>query len=386
MNKYLKTRVIESIKKLVLLIAFVIIAGACSQEKADKLAEFEKLKKERDEINTKISKLEQELEASGQIKLDKLKTVSVIEIAPSIFKSFLEVQGHVDGDENVSATSKTIGVVTSVIASEGTMVKKGQVLAELDASVLKQTLVEVESSYDFVLDVYKRQKALWDEKIGSEIQYLQAKNNKENMEKRIATLKEQIAMSSIVSPITGRIEEVSIKVGQSMAPGMPAFRVVSFSSVKIISDISEAYSAKLKVGNEVLIYFPDFQYETNAKLSFVSKYINPTNRSFRVECNLKPGKDFDYRANMIAVLKVNDYLNPSVVSIPENLIQRNGKIDFVYVAQTEGKKTLVKTKAVVKGRIYNGLAEILSGLEQGEKLIVLGSNNVKEGDIVNIAK
>lgn len=374
--------------KHALILLMVVVAVSCGkkQDTNEKLTRYNELKKEKADIEKELAKLEAELKAAGLLSSGKDIPVAVTVLEPDTFRSYLEIQGKVDGDENVTATSKTVGVITGVFVSEGQTVRKGQLLATIDASVMEQTLAEVESSYSFVLDVYNRQKALWEQKIGSEIQYLQAKSNKESMERRIATLKEQIAMNRIVSPINGRIEEVAVKVGQSAAPGVPAFRVINFSKVKVMAEVSEAYANTIKQGNQVLISFPDMNYETEAKLSFTSRFINPSNRSFGVEATIVPKKDADFRANMIATLKINDYNNTEALVIPLSLIQSGLNSDFVFVAEKKDGKDVVKKVSVKKGKVYNGLAEITEGLKAGDMIISQGYNLVKEGDVVSIIK
>lgn len=373
-------------KIFVLMTTLAVLLTACSNKEDQRLSDLEKLKKEREVLDTKIAELEAELIAEGIIKTDKSITVKIEKAVKQEFKSYLEIQGKVDGDENVSATSKTVGVVTGVYVKEGDMVRRGQTLASLDAGVLQQSLAEMQSSLVFLEDIYNRQKALWEQNIGSEIQYLTAKNNKEGMEQRIATLKQQISMYYITSPINGRIEEASLKIGQSAAPGVPAFRVVNFSTVKVQAEVSESYSSNIKVGNEVLVYFPDLGKEVPVKLSFVSKFINPSNRSFKVECNLKPEKGMEFRANMVAVMKINDYTNPETFIIPVSLIQKDSDGEFIFIAVQDGKNTIARKLSIQKGKVYDGKAEILSGLKEGDQIITTGFSGLKDGDIIKISK
>lgn len=368
----------------VLLIALVVLASCGGESKDDRLSKLEKLKKEREEITAEINALEAEMIAEGIIVKDKSISVKIQEVDTVEFNSYLEIQGKVDGDENVIATGKTMGVANGVYVKEGQQVYAGQVLASMDASVLQQSLAELENQYDFLVDIYNRQKSLWEQNIGSEMQYLQAKNNMESMDKRIATVKQQIAMNYITSPINGRVEEVNIKVGSSVSPGIPAFRIVNFSKVKVEAEVSEAYTNNIKVGNMVLIEFPDLNLETEAKLDFVGKYINPNNRSFQVECKLTPEKGMEYRANMMAVMKINNYTNSKAIVIPLNVIQSSAKGDYVFVVANKDKKQFVETRYVKKGEIYNGNVEIVDGLKKGDKVVTQGFNSLKDGSQIKI--
>lgn len=368
----------------VLLIALVVLASCGSESKDDRLTKLENLRQQREDLTAEINALEADLIAEGIIVKDKSISVKVQEVDTVEFNSYLEIQGTVDGEENVIATGKTMGVANGVYVKEGQQVYAGQVLASMDASVLQQSLAELQNQYDFLVDIYNRQKSLWEQNIGSEMQYLQAKNNMESMDKRIATVKQQIAMNYITSPINGRVEEVNLKVGSSVSPGVPAFRVVNFSKVKVEAEVSEAYTDNIKVGNTVLIEFPDLSLETEAKLDFVGKYINPNNRSFQVECKLAPEKGMEYRANMMAVMKINNYSNPKAIVIPLNVILSSSKGDYVFVVVSKDKKQFVETRYVKKGEIYKGNVEIVEGLEKGDKVVTQGFNNLKDGSQIKI--
>lgn len=368
-------------KRIIFLLLSLLILASC-QRGNDKKAELEKLIKERDKLNEQISKLEKEVEASEGIE-SKTVNVAVTEIIPVTFRHYIEVQGKVDGDENVAVSAKTAGVVTSINVEEGQTVSKGQLLATLDAQVFYQTLYELESQLNFATDMYNRQKNLWDQQIGSEVQYLSAKNNKEALENKIKTLKEQIAMSRITSPINGTVEEIPIKIGQSLAPGFTAFRVVNFAKIKVVADIAEAYSPVVRSGDSVLVFLPDVNEEISTKLNFTSKYINPVNRTFQVECRLTPDKKYEMRANMIAVLKINDYTTDNAVAIPANIVQKSLTDYFVFVSVMENGKKVARKRIITTGKSYNGLTEIKSGLKQGEMLVTTGYLDLNEGDILN---
>jgi membrane fusion protein, multidrug efflux system len=363
--------------KRILLIAiaglFIISCGS------DKKSKLEKLKKQHDEIAEQIKTLEKEIAAEDGKKADKIADVAVSEIKLSEFSHYLEVQGKIDGDENVAVSPKMMGVITAINVKEGQEVTKGQVLATIDDAVLKQSLVTLDSTLNFVTNIYNKQKNLWDQKIGSEVQYLTAKNNKESVENNIKALKEQIAMAKILSPINGTVEEIPIKVGQSVTPGITtAFRVVNLSKVKVVAEIAEAYSSKLKTGNDVIIKFPDLDKEISSKVSFSSKFINAVNRTFTCEVNLDNTSEA-YRANMIAVIKINDYKVDSAVTVPVNVIQKLEGENYVYLAVKENNKYIAKKVKVETGQTYDGYTEILDGLKKGDMLVTTGYQNLEDG-------
>jgi RND family efflux transporter MFP subunit len=310
--------------------------------------------------------------------------VSVQPLVNQPFDHYIEVQGRIDGNENIGVSPRTAGVVTKVIVTEGETVKKGQALAELDADVLKRNLSDLQSQLSYVTDLYEKQKALWDQKIGSEVQYLTAKNNKESVENKIASLKDQISMSSITSPIDGTVEDIPIKVGQLAQIGVPAFRVINFAKVKAVADVGEAYSSKIKTGDQVKIFLPDFNVELQQNVTFASKYINPTNRTFIVEVELPPSTNMVYRANMIAVIRIKDYSNTSTMAVSQNFIQSSKDEGlYVFLAKDENGKKIARKTFIKTGVTYNGLTEVLGGLKEGDKLITAGYKDLYDGQVID---
>ena len=366
-------------KKSLFLLGLIIVAISCGSP--DKNSQLEKLKKEHDQISGKIASLEKELKTNVNTPAT---IVNVQPLALQTFEHYIEVQGRIDGNENIGVSPRTAGVVTKVIVSEGDHVKRGQLLAELDADVLKQNLTDLQSQLSYVTDLYEKQKSLWDQKIGSEIQFLTAKNNKESVENKIASLKDQIKMSSITSPIEGTVEDIPIKVGQLAVAGVPAFRVINFNKAKAVADVGEAYSSKIRTGDQVKIFLPDLNEEVMEKVTFASKFINATNRTFVVEIELPPSTTVVYRANMIAVIRIKDYTNPSTIALSQNFIQssRNEGL-FAFLAKEENGKKVARKAYIKTGVTYNGLTEILSGLKEGDKLITAGYKDLYDGQVID---
>ncbi|MHC1706529.1 MAG: efflux RND transporter periplasmic adaptor subunit [Bacteroidales bacterium] len=366
-------------KKIIFILGLLILAVAC-EKKLDKKAELAKLIKEREKITEQITKLQEEINAqdtSAGAKM-KIKNVAVTTIALQPFNHYIEIQGKVDGDDNVAVSPKTIGIVTNIRVIEGDQVRKGQVLAELDGEVMKRSMTQLTEQLNFATTIFNKQKNLWDQKIGSEIQFLTAKNNKENLENQLKTMQEQLEMTRIIAPINGTVEEIPIKVGQSLAPGMVAFRVINFSKAKIMAELAEAYAPKVKSGDKVKIYFPDYQREIEAQLSFASRFINPTNRTFQVESRFNPG-ELEMKANMIAVVKINDYAVKETIVVPINAVQKDLDGQFVFIAEEGGKQAVAKKRPVTMGMVYNGMVEIKEGLKPGEKVVTMGYQDLNDG-------
>jgi RND family efflux transporter MFP subunit len=232
--------------------------------------------------------------------------------------------------------------------------------------------------------VYEKQKRLWDQKIGTEIQYLTAKNNKESLERRLATLRQQKDQYTIKAPISGVIDEFNPKVGEAVSPGtpVPVARIVNTASMKIVAEISEANAGKVNRGDEALVFLPDLNKEFPAKVTVVSQAINAMSRSFPVELTLKGAGNVALRPNMIAVVKVKDYVKPQALVVPVNVVQKDESGDFVYVATQEGGQNIVRKKKVTTGLTYGGKAEVTGGLAVNDRIITAGYQNLNEGQPV----
>jgi len=373
-----KTRQLVSTIQYLTLTALVLIAFSCGQ-KADEdgnKAKLDALKKEVAAKQAEIAALEAAIAAKDTTANDKLKTVELLELKPQIFNNYIDIQGKVDADENVALNAEMPGTVTKINVKVGDEVRAGEVLAELDAKVIQQGIAELQGSLELATLSYEKQKNLWDQKIGTEMQFLGAKNQKEGLEKKMSALKEQAQMAKIKSPINGVVDAVDIKIGQATMPGLPAIRVVNLTNLKVKGEVAEAYASKVKSGNPVEIIFPDVHDTLLAKISYSAKVISPLNRTFTITVNLDNKKD--YHPNQVVVIKIIDYSNPSAYVVPVSTIQKTEDGDFVFLAEgTKAKKARVKT-----GRIYNGKAEILEGLKPGDKLISKGFQELNEGEEV----
>jgi membrane fusion protein (multidrug efflux system) len=360
--------------KRILFIAAIAILAACSGKK-DPKAELADLKKQRTELDAKISKLETTLGSSDTTKV-VAKDIAVLDVTESSFKNFLEIQGKIDAEENIQVNPEAQGVVTAVYARIGQSVSKGQVLAQIDDKVLRQNINELQTQLTLATSLFNRQKNLWDQKIGTEVQYISAKTQKEAAENRISTLRSQISMYKIKSPISGTVDAMDLKVGQSVAPGMSGIRVINASKLKAKALVAETYAGRVSQGDEVNVVFPDVPDSLKTKITFASKTIDPASRSFEIQINLPSNKR--YRPNMLAVLKIVDYQNSKAIVIPVSAIQKSETGDFVYLAVNGiAKKAIIKS-----GKTYEGKVEILSGLKVGDKVITAGAQNLNEDDSV----
>ncbi len=354
-----------------LLVATLLVITACGGTDKEKLT---KLITDRDALNAQIATLEKTVDADSTAV--KFKEVAVEALAAKSFEHYIDIQGKVDGEEIVDINAKMPGTIQTVLVEEGRSVTKGQVLATLESESISKNIEAVKTQYELVKSLYERQKNLWDQKIGTEVQFLQAKTSKEAMEKQIAAANEQLELAKIKAPISGTIEMFSAKVGAYAMPGMPLARIVNPTRLKVTAELSESYASKVRTGNDIIVDFPSLGKTLNNKISFAAKYINPASRSFTIESKLP--NDADFRANMIAVVKVNDYKNAKALALPVNLIQKDETGYYVMVAN----KNVAKKIIVTKGIDYNGVAEITSGLTAGDQIITKGYQDLNDGDAI----
>jgi membrane fusion protein (multidrug efflux system) len=354
----------------------VLAIASCKPSGGDKKAELETLKKQRDELNAKIASIETFIAKGDTTSKDKIPTVTVGTISRSTFRNYVEIQGKIDADENITLSPEMGGNVTKINVKVGDEVHTGEVLAEVDNKVIADGISELQTALDLAKTMYEKQKNLWDQKIGTEMQYLNAKNQKEGLEKKLASLQQQYELSRIKSPINGTVDAVDLRLGQMTAPGMPGIRVVNFDNLKVKGEVSEAFAGKIKKGDDVDIAFPDMNDSLKAKIDFSAKVISPLNRTFTVQVNLDRKKE--YHPNMIAIMRIVDYINDKAIVVPVNTIQHAQEGDFIMLAENKkARKVKVKT-----GHAYNGNVEITDGLKEGDQVILNGFQDLNEGEPV----
>ncbi|RYF50552.1 MAG: efflux RND transporter periplasmic adaptor subunit, partial [Cytophagaceae bacterium] len=357
-------------------IALVSLLTACSQEKKTdvqgKREELTALKSQQTELTTKIKTLEADLAKLEPKKQDneRVKDVSVAPLSASTFKHFVELQGTIDAKNNVQVSPKSGGVVTSVFVKEGDQVRAGQAIAKVDDQLLRESMSELKTQLSLVNTIYEKQASLWKQQIGTEIQYLQAKNNKESLERRMSTLNAQLSQSTVTAPISGVVDQVMIKIGQSAAPGMPLVRIVNLSQLKVVAKVSDTYSGSVRKGDLVLIEFPDLKKTLNSRISFVATTVDPLSRTFTIEAPLP--SDNALKPNMLARIKINDETKANAIVINQNLIQSTENGQLVYVAVNEGGKKVAKARTVKTGQSYGGQIAVTQGLQAGDQLVTAG--------------
>ena len=372
-------------KKAILFLAVAIMIGACGGNKNsdNKQAQLEALKKQQAELAVKIKDLEAAIAAEGKtIDNTKYKNVVVTEATAHSFVHYLHVQGKIDAEENITISARMPGEVKRIYVKAGKVVKTGELLAELDNSAIAAGIEELKTGMQLANTLYEKQKALWEQKIGTEVQYLQAKSQKESLDKKLITLNEQLEMTKIKAPISGTVDEIMLRIGQTTAPGAPGIRIVNTGTLKAKGEVAEAYAGRIKQGSEMKIILADINKEIIAKVTYSGKVINPMNRSFTVEAALDENNDL--HPNMIAVLKIADYKTDSAIVVPINTVQNSEEGQYVLVAKQSGSKMIAERRAVKQGLSYNGSVEIISGLAKGDRIITTGYQDLNQGDAIII--
>ncbi|VXD12626.1 efflux RND transporter periplasmic adaptor subunit [Marinoscillum sp. 108] len=377
-------RKINQITYIVIISALVYACGGTEAAK-DKVTELNELKAQQKELETKISDLEAELIQSGQLekKEGNKVLITTLKMTPDSFEHWVEVRGTVASRKNVMLSAETMGRIESIKVTEGQKVAKGQLLVQLDADILRNSISEVKTQLELAATIYERQAKLWEQNIGTEVQYLQAKNNKEALESKLKTLNSQLSQSNVVAPFNGIIDNIPVREGEMTSPGMPLVRIVNQNDTYISADVSESFLGKFQVGQQVKVYFPSLDKEVISKIASVGQVIKSENRTFEVEVGL-PAVDFPIKPNQVVVLHMIDYKTDKALVVPTKLVQRDSKGSYVYeLVDKEGK--LVASKVYVKpGVSYNLETEIVEGLSAGQLIAYEGYRELAPGAAVTI--
>ena len=387
-------------KKIYSLFAIILVLSSCGGQKEQSLSDVI-ASKDLAQIRAKKSELDNKMrQISAEIKLlnteieilDTLKRVplvTAIKLKNEVFTHFLELQGNVTTKQNVLIYPEVAGTLEKVFVKEGQKVSKGQALGRIDNGGLEQQVAQLEATTALAKTTFERQKRLWDEKIGSEIQYLQTKTNYEASKNQLAQLKKQIDKFTIRAPFSGVIDDVIKDQGTVVAPGPGAeiFRIVNLSNMFIEADIPESYITDVTIGKYVEIDFPVLGKSLETKVRQTGNFINPANRTFKIEVGV-PNNDRSIKPNLTAKLKINDYTNAEAILIPQSIISENANGEqYVYVIKNLNNDKGIATQTVVKtGKTQGDVIEILEGVTSGDVLIEAGARSVKNGQEVKISK
>jgi RND family efflux transporter MFP subunit len=334
-------------------------------------------------IQADLAKIDEAL-ATLDVKKDEA-LVSVLTVNDTIFSHYLEIQGSVNTKENILVQPEAQGTLVALNVKAGQRVSKGQVLGRIDDAGLSQQVASLENQYALAKTTFERQKNLWNQKIGSEIQYLQAQTQMISAQRGVAQIKAQLAKTVVRAPFSGTIDEVFVEKGQVVGPSAQGLmRIVNLSNMYVSTSIPETYIGKLKVGTEVDVFLTSLGKTYKGKVRQIGNFINPSNRSFGIEVSV-PNPENLLRPNQVASLKITDYVSKSTIVVPTNVIQEDGsKNKFVFVVTNSNGKTGTAKKAIVKlGQSSGNVTEILSGLSAEDIIVTEGANTVSEGMKLN---
>jgi RND family efflux transporter MFP subunit len=373
--------------KKVILIATSLLLIACGEKSTDDLIKdknITELKNRKATIQAELEKIDAAL-VNGNKTPETEALVSVVIIKDTVFNHYLEVQGNVNTKENILVQPEFSGTLTTLNVKAGQRVAKGQILGKVDDAGMSQQLASIENQYALAKTTFERQKNLWDKKIGSEIQFLQAQAQMISAQKSVAQMRAQVAKTVIRAPFSGTIDEVFVERGQVVAPSPQGLmRIVNLSNMYVSTTVPETYIGKLKPGTEVDVFLTSLGKTYKGKVRQVANFINPSNRSFGIEVSV-PNPDNLLRPNQVAKLKIIDYTINNAIVVPTNVVQEDGEHNkFVFIATNVNGKSGVAKKVLVKvGKSSNNVTEILSGLAANDVIITEGVNNIAEGMKLN---
>ena len=341
------------------------------------------IKAKRADLQTEITKLDDAI-AVLDVKKQEEALVSVLAVKDTVFTHYFEVQGNVNTKENLIIYPQFSGILNAVNIVAGQKVTKGQLLGTIDDGGLSQQLAQMETQLALAKTTFERQKRLWDQKIGSEIQYLQAQTTMLSQQKAVSQMKAQLGKTRIIAPFSGVIDELITERGQVVGPGQGLMRIVNLNNMFVSTTVPESYIGKLKVGNPVAVNLTSLGKTYSGKIRQVANNVNPNNRSFGIEVSV-PNADNLLRPNQVAKLKIIDYTNKNAIVVPSNVIQEDANGDqFVFVATEIKDKTGIAKKVIVTvGKTSENNSEILSGLDANMTIVSEGVNTVSEGMKLN---
>lgn len=391
----------QKIFSIVVLASAVFLAacGASSSEGTGATAEKAKLaelKKQKEGIEAEISKLEATIAKldPASAKPENAKLVAFTAITPETFTHYIDLQGKIES-ENISYVTPRGGggQVKAVYIKRGDVVKKGQLVLKLDDAIQRQSLIAAEKGLEtlktqlsFAKTLYQKQKNLWDQNIGTEVQLITAKNNVETLEsqlkgaeEQVKISREQLQFSSVYSDVDGVAEDVNIRVGELFA-GAGQVKIVNTNNLKVTAEVPENYLDRVGKGSKLKIVLPDIKKAVDCVVSVSGKIINPISRSFFIEAKLPNDKDF--RPNQIAMVQIQDYTLSNAIVVPVNTLQNDEKGKYVMVASKENGKTIARKKVVIAGEFYGDKLEIKSGLQSGDLIITEGYQSLYDGQVI----
>jgi RND family efflux transporter MFP subunit len=364
--------------KAITLISLVLLAASCSMNSPQTIEkQLQQKKSQVKKLNEEIAELEGQLIAEAEEEVTFRIPVSTKEIKPESFRHYIEVTGKLEAEEDAFISPEMNGQIEIIHVKEGDMVRQGQLLVSLNTSLTESSIREVKTGLELASKLYDKQKDLWDQQIGSELQYLEAKNAKEQAEARLATLEAQLDMARIKAPFSGVVETIMMKEGELAIPGMQLVQMISLGNLKLYGNISERYLTSIKKGDQVIVIFPDVEGLTlKAPIHRIGNIIDNASRTFRIEVKIDNHKE-TLKPNMYSIIRINDFSSDNAYLVPSITIKQDIKGSYVYVTDKEEMKA--RKRYIKTGLSYEDQTMILDGISEGEDVIVKGFAQVSDG-------
>ncbi|MEH6537066.1 MAG: efflux RND transporter periplasmic adaptor subunit [Psychroserpens sp.] len=384
-------------KHIIYISLIALVLFSCGNNKIQSVEDIiasndlEQIRQKKTDLDTEQQALVEQLkQLSSKIKeldpQEKIPLITTFTAKESVFTHYVELQGNVDTKKNLVIYPEYSGIMINVFVIEGQKVSKGQTLAKIDDGGLSQQVAQLQIQADLAKTTFERQKRLWDQNIGSEIQFLQAKSTYEAQQKAVSQLQQQVARTVVRAPFSGTIDDVITEQGSVVAPGQTQlFRIVNLDKMYIETDVPENYITNVTEGKIVEVEFPVLGTSMQAKVRQAGSFINPANRTFKVEVTI-PNKDKNIKPNLTAKLKINDYTNEKAILIPLSIISENAKGEqYVYaITDKSNNKAIAKRSIITTGKTQGDYIEVLSGLSNNDEIIQEGARSVKDGQDVKI--
>jgi RND family efflux transporter MFP subunit len=373
-------------KKLIIAGIALIMVSCAPKESTDKKAELQEYKELVKEYNEKIAALEIELDSTGALNGEEIRSTSV-EVKPiqtEEFTSYFEAKGSVESLKDAFISPEISGQIKSIDVDRGERVKKGAILVKLKTDVTQSSIKEVKTSLELATKIFGKQEQLWNKKIGSEIQYLEAKNAKESLEARLATLESQLEMATIRAPFDGIVDNIMVKTGELASPGMRLMRLVNIDDLRITAEISESFLTSVHVGEDVSLSFSSYpDLSIKESIHRIGTVIDPITRTFTIEVILK-NRDEMLKPNMLSTLSIQDYFDKDALLVPSIILKQDFKGTFLFIVKEEGSKMFAKKVYVKTGKTVQDITKITEGIKLGDKVIIKGYNLVTDGEAVTV--
>ena len=370
---------------LAVLILFMTSCGNKQETEQSIKDQITAYKKDVGVMNQKIAELEKKLKTmnAGDEKIEKIPVV-VMDISLEPFSHFIQVSGSAEAVKEAFISPEMAGQIREIYVNEGDYVEKGRLLAKLNSDITESSIVDLESSVVLATTVYEKQARLWENGIGSEIQYLNAKNNKESLEQKLVTLKAQLEMAMVKSPISGIVDVIYRKKGEMAMPGAQFMQMVNLEEIYINADVSESYLSQVNEGETVKVEFPVYpDMSLDVPIYRKGNIINPNNRTFPIQLKLKnPGHRL--KPNLLSIINIRDFSADSAVVVPSAIIKQDITGSYIYILEQAGEKLIAKKKYVTPGKFYQDKTMVVDGIQAGQQVIIQGYNEVSDGTEVYV--